>query len=276
MRIRSSVLLLPAALWLAGCGASSEAVATSVAATLAAIPTATPIVAVVEITAVPRVQPPTAPPASATPSPGPTVTPTPTATPTLAETNPKAGLDEPSFQDDFRTAAGWSVYDDESSSVVITEGRLDFTVKTLPRFAWIISARQGVNFYAEIKASPQRCAGADSYGLLFRARPADGDGYFFLLSCDGRYQLLERLGGEVRPLIDWTARPEINIGADASNLLGVRAEGERMTLFVNDQVLADPPASTDFPGGSFGLYAGAAVTQNVLVAFDDLRIWNLP
>jgi len=272
------VLTAVVILLLTACAADPSVVATSVAATLAAIPTTTPIVAVVEITVAPEALP-SATPAPVTPSnAAPDLTSTPTSKPTPAPENdgPRAGLGEPNIHEEFNSAANWSPFDDNFSSVVIGDGELDFTVKWPGRYAWAIAGLQEVNFYAEVRTHVDECVRGDHYGFLFRTQPSnDPDGYFFTISCEGRYQLRKRQSGQFSPLMDWKERPAIHQGPQAANLLGVRAEGSHLILFANDDLLADLEAP-DYSGGGFGLFVESLWTTNLLVRFDDLKIWNLP
>ena len=57
-----------------------------------------------------------------------------------------------------------------------------------------------------------------------------------------------------------------------TNLLGVRAEGNRFNLYINGEYV-DVATDTAFSGGKFGIYAGSQVNPGLQVAFDDLIVY---
>ena len=65
------------------------------------------------------------------------------------------------------------------------------------------------NFYLDAVFTPQTCSGADVYGLVFRA-PDTESGYFFGVTCDGRYNLRSRdFGDGVTPVGNVVDDPEV-------------------------------------------------------------------
>ena len=81
------------------------------------------------------------------------------------------------------------------------------------------------------------------YGLVFRAPDANA-GYFFGVTCDGRYNLTSRdfEDGTDVVLISLT-QGAINTGSGATNRLGVEADGNQIKLYANDTLLQEV---TDF------------------------------
>ena len=57
-----------------------------------------------------------------------------------------------------------------------------------------------------------------------------------------------------------------------TNVLGVRAEGDRFNLHINGEYIGVATDAT-FSGGKFGIYAASQATQGLHVAFDDLIVY---
>jgi hypothetical protein len=215
---------------------------------------------------------------SATHTPSPTaentLTLTVTPSPTLAVSDPKADLGNPTWQDTFENASNWAPYEDEHVRFTIEEGRLDMLSKQAEsRDSWMLSWPNPDDFYIEMNAAPEGCSGLDRYGLIFHS---EGDnGYLFGISCDGRYSLREWDGERFTALIEWQASPVIQIQPGATNRIGVLAEGNKFTLYVNG-VQLDETRDGSFQEGSFGVFIGSPETEDFRVVVDQFTYWELP
>lgn len=207
-------------------------------------------------------------------TPEPSVTPELIATMTPASSDPRDLLGEPDWSDTFRNDSNWSEYEDENVRFRIGENRmLMAALQANFRDNWIISWPTLDDIYLELTATSDDCAGLDRYGLIFRTDAEEG--YLFGVSCDGRYSLRAWDGTEFSELVDWTSSQAILSGANQTNRLGVRAVGEKITLFVNGARLADVE-DTSFDEGSFGVFIGAAETEGFQVQASEVAYWTLP
>jgi hypothetical protein len=223
-----------------------------------------------------------------TPAPSPTTTltptiapPTPTSPPALTPTqtpvasDPRPGLGSPTIRDSFEDAANWNLFEDDHVRMEITGGQLVMTAFN-PDFwnSWNFTGPQAQNFYLEITGSSGPCSGRDRYGLIFRA-PENNRGYLFGISCDGSYSLWIWDGKTEMRLVEWTRSPHINAGPDATNRIGVMANGNQITLYANGQLLAEVSDGT-YSSGRFGVFVGAAATEDYTARIDELAFWNNP
>ncbi len=214
-----------------------------------------------------------------------TNTPIPSATPVLPTATATAivvsdALGDPDWEDNFQSSANWPLYTDEHVAMSIQNGLLSMiALKANPRSpydAWMMSWPVLANFYLEATVTTGDCKGLDRYGLLARTPGFDPiRGYVFGFSCDGQYSLRIWDGKNYKNLIFWSNSSSINSGADQTNLIGLRAEGSKLSLFANGYLLQEIEDET-YPSGYFGLFVGAALTDNFTVQVSGVRYWELP
>lgn len=221
---------------------------------------------------------------SATLAAQPTVTPPPTATPGPTEAPPtpttafvsNSGLDGVGpqiFNETFVPPGYWSVGETDFSNIFFDDNQLAVLVKTPGAIAWAFNGYAADDFYYQGLVRMGACQLGDYAGLVFRGQD-DNNLYLFGLACDGRYRLVRRAGGEFQFLLDFTFTPEAAAGSNATNLLAVRAEARKLSLYVNDRFVnsVDDVAPAE---GFFGVFAKAGVTSNLRADFDDLSAWSL-
>lgn len=223
-------------------------------------------------------------PTPATPSPTPTVTATITATASSTATapppasDPRLYLGNPSFFDTFSSGANWALYEDDHVSFEIDDGQLMMTAFNPDYWeGWMLSWPVISDFYLEMIATPQKCAGSDRYGMMVRAQKSDGDylGYLVGFSCDGRYSLRRWNGSNFVTIVDWTESEYIRRGADQGNRIGLMADGKKMSLFANGVLLKE--ISDDIHlSGKFGVFVGSVKTPDFTVLVDEMAYWELP
>lgn len=109
-----------------------------------------------------------------------------------------------------------------------------------------------------------------AYGVEFRGDNDQPHFYIFMLHPDGRYQLIKWASGQITVLIPWTASTAIKQG-EAANLLQVKAQGEQLTLYANNQQLDSINDSAYVEGcvGPVALEDGHAATSSI-------QVWELP
>lgn len=243
--------------------------------TAAEPPTATPL-------------PPTAVPPTATPQDTPTpVAPTPTAPPTstLPATDPRLRQGNPAFSDPMDDGSNWPSGVDPAgyTSVSYDNGRMHLVgLKT--RSGWRLST-YGTNLqdaYIEMRVSPGDCQPDDRYGIIFRVpvKSKPEQGYWFGLTCDGRYALqkwdgLDGPEGKVTNLIYWTKSEAINAGPNATNRMGLMLVGRRMILYANGVKIGETSDRT-WLQGAWGVFVGARDTKNFTIQVDQVEVWTSP
>jgi hypothetical protein len=124
-------------------------------------------------------------------------------------------------------------------------------------------------------ATPQECSGLDRYGLMIRTKQDGSVGYLFGFSCDGRYSFRKWDGTKTTRYVDWTKSNAIHKGHDATNRLGIKAEGDHFTLYANGIKLTDFHDKS-YSSGYFGVFIAAAEIANFTTFVSELDYWEQP
>lgn len=233
------------------------------AATLTTAPSATPIP-----TLTPVASPTASAPTAAKPS------------PTTPAGDPKNSLGQPSWHDTAEVAKSFYLFENEGTKVTAENGALVLTGLTANGWlGWSLTySHPAQNFYIEAVFNPQTCSGADQYGLVFRAPDADS-GYFFTVTCDGKYNLHAHAfkDNTDTTLIPTTPNAAILSGANQTNRLGVMATGEKISLYANGVLLQEINDATYNPDkGNFGALIAANATPGFTVKLVEISLWKLP
>jgi hypothetical protein len=226
-------------------------------------------------------EPTSPPPATATEaaaSPTMTATSPPPPTPTLDADDPKAGLGEPDFFDDFSTGESWPLYADDHVSFNVKDSNLVMTALNPDKYnGWMLTWPVISDYYLEITAKTQQCSGKDTYGNMVRAVKTDKGyiGYLYNISCDGHYSLRRWNGEQYVSLVDWTPSDQINSGANQTNRIGLMVNGSQFTFYANGKQIGQIQDDTHMEG-RFGVVIGSANTPDLTVRLDEIAVWNLP
>jgi hypothetical protein len=199
------------------------------------------------------------------PSPLPQVSPTPAIFPVLGAV---------AFEETFEDPELWERTSGPRGSAAL--GPNELTIVLNEPGAYIASTRREpylADFYLEVTARANLCAGLDEYGLLLRVASA-ADFYRFSLSCDGRMRLDQIRGGTAASPLTWTPSAAVPRNAPAATRIGAWADGEQMHFYLNGtfQVSVNTPM---IPGGQIGFFARSGGQNAVTVNFSDLTVWEV-
>jgi hypothetical protein len=248
----------------------ADSVATSVVLTLNALPSSTPpptetVAPTLEIT-----------------TPAPTETSTATITPTTPPGDPLLTLGDPSFSDTFTSGRAFDLegktYDDGAVKISVSSGAMHFVSSTINAGKrWRLTSPQPRNFYLEGTFKILQCSGYDHYGLVMRSpKYDDGIGYYFAVSCNGRFTFERWDGSGITDVVIWTVDTNIKSGPNQTNRLGIKAEDNNFKLYLNG-VLVKEVSDAGLPAkGHFGAYITALENSSFSVDLEELREWNLP
>jgi hypothetical protein len=247
-----------------------DAIATQVSPLLTKVPTAT--------STAPQAQPS----ATSAPETTATATPTPTLTNTVAVDTPTAvpteADDPPDWKDTLDGGKSFYKYENDNTRVTQEGGHLALTgINANGWLGWSLTfSRKPANFRLEAVFTPQSCSGSDLYGIIFRAPNANA-GYFFGMTCDGRYNLHARdfENDTDTVLVNTTNAPGILTGSNQTNRLAIRADGEKISLYANDTLLQEVNDSS-FSSGSFGAFVAANETTGFTAWLEEISLWNIP
>lgn len=217
-------------------------------------------------------------PPSPTPSATPEATPTPppAPTPTTNPSDPALSLGDPTWKDSLDTAKNFYLFENDQTKVEAEDGALALTGRNANGWlGWSLTyAQNPSDFYLEATFRTRTCAGSDLYGIVFRASKENA-GYFFGVTCDGRYNLTYRdLNNDIqKELISIKAASAIQAGSDQINRLGVFAQGDKISLYINGSLIDEVTDSTR-SSGYFGAFVAANQTAGFRADLDQIKLWK--
>ena len=141
---------------------------------------------------------------------------------------------------------------------------------------WSVASPNIYNFYLEINGTfAGECGGKDRYGLIFRA-PDTSEGYLLSISCDGSYRLStwENEEKKYSSLKPWTTSDLIDAGPGGVNRLGIKADGNTLTAYINGRQVFEVEDST-FGTGRFGILVAATNTPGFTAFISEIAYWAL-
>jgi hypothetical protein len=117
------------------------------------------------------------------------------------------------------------------------------------------------------------CSGLDRYGLVIRVSGNFSETYVVDVSCDGRYRIY-KLTPDYGLIQDWSSSAVINTGPEAYNRIGILAEGNDFTIYINGQQITTFEDSA-ISSGPIGFLVAAADNDNFRVFLTDAAYWEL-
>ena len=190
-------------------------------------------------------------------------------------------LGSPTWIESFSDGtASFSLGSDSSTNFEVDDGNLILTAYSSQGDQWRISSKgYPEDFHLEARfQTGQPCSGKDSYGLIVRAPDQPNSiidtGYVFVFSCEGKYRVYRMDNGQFASIQNWTASSSLKSGADKSNVMGIRAKGEKFELYANGAKIFE---FTDgaYLAGYFGLVIRSEVTSNFQVLLSEISFWDL-
>jgi hypothetical protein len=212
--------------------------------------------------------------------------------------DPAAGWGPPDRYDAFdgNNPLFFERWHENSAAWYGADERYHLTYTFRDRWVWYWSDVYGIDFYADVVViNSDHCVDRDSGGLLFRGFLDIDAGYMFGVTCGGSYFIGATLLPGSDGLMCWIGNgveldcdpgvaansvvPSelINAGPGAANRLGVKAEGNMFTYYINGtEVESLIRTQSSLVEGYFGLYVGTGQESRSEVMFDDFSLWNNP
>lgn len=177
------------------------------------------------------------------------------------------------FSDDFsQESSGWEIGDFDGGVIGYSRGKYFVTSVGSGSTMWGGAGRSFENVSIEVSAKQISAPSNNNndYGIICRLQ-RDGGGYYGLISGDGFYAILRESGGDSYDvLVDWTASNHIRQG-NSQNQLGLSCVGSKISLFVNDQLLAETSDGM-YSSGDIGFTATSYELEGTEVQFDDVIV----
>ena len=191
-------------------------------------------------------------------------------------------LGTPDWLDSFDANLNrWYLGQDNDFQFQIKDGALLMTAFSPGGDQWRVAELPPLaDFYLEAKfTTGELCSGKDSYGLIVRAPDSSASvvdtGYIFGFACDGKYRYYRMDGGTYIGLQNWTDSAELKTGPEQTNTIGVRADGNAFTIYINGTKATEFSDDT-YDRGLFGLMIRSSETNNLHVSVEEMAYWNLP
>ena len=180
------------------------------------------------------------------------------------------------FTDDFREVdESWGV---EGDSVSVDEGRVVIKADPNTMYKLLYAGTQFENMDYCVTArmpnnTPNDTAGSMA-GMIFWAQ--DYSNLFaFEISVDGRVALERLAKGKWTNVLDWRKPEGVNVGPAAKNTLGVTANGNTLTLWINDAKVGSLKASRPDGGGQVGLIGQSEKGKRNAWKFTQLKVTSV-
>jgi hypothetical protein len=205
------------------------------------------------------------------------------ATPEVVSEDPGVYLGDPDWLDEMKPGDyNWNLETDTYMSAAYDNGTLQ--LKALSEvMGWRIASTPVLgDAYIEAVVKMGACSTSDGYGLVFRVpeQVAYNQGYFFGITCDGKYSLRVWNGlVGANGVTTWLQYPKLSEfivkGKDASNTLGVMTVGDDISLYINGELVAEFEDDT-YPQGFFGMFINRDNTENLTINIDRASYWTDP
>jgi hypothetical protein len=176
------------------------------------------------------------------------------------------------FADNFTDPlSGWDVRHDPDAVTDYQGGAFVIFVGKVNTILWSKPNHYLTDVVVEVDA--REAAGPDDnlYGVICRYQDSNNF-YRFVIAGNGFAGITKRANGTVTVISapKLTRSPAVNLG-QASNHLKAVCQGNQLSLYVNDQLVAQA-TDGDFPGGDVGLLASADKHPGVEIHFTNFVV----
>ncbi len=215
---------------------------------------------------------------TATPTATSTVTPTATLTSTPSGIPTGNATWSDPLDNGSRFGLDESGYDDGNTRIIIESGAMKITsLGAVGWRGWRLTSQTPNNYYMKVIYQTGNCSGSDQYGIIIQAPDYDsGYGYYFGLTCDGRYSIQKWDAGGLSTLEGWNQSPAILSGGNKTNTISILKQGNKYEYFINETSVANVEDSTFSNPGHFGPFISGLNTAEFSVRLEEISYWNLP
>ena len=182
------------------------------------------------------------------------------------------------FDDGTRFGINPEGYNDGQTRIIITDGNMELTSITGSGWrGWRLTSQKPSKYYMKADFLTQECSGSDQYGLVVQSPDyTSGFGYYYGLTCDGRFAFQKWEEGGLTNLQSWNIDPNINVGSNQANTIGIHKSGNQFYLYVNNVRIASIEDEKFLEPGYFGPFIAGVNTVNFTVIIQNISYWNLP
>ena len=180
------------------------------------------------------------------------------------------------IEDSFDTTGSWDTQDADNLYLNVENGVYRAVINWRDRYLWGTNDIVHTDAVLEVDVQFDATDRLTQGGIICRASPQNtGDGYYFLLSADGKYALRAGVSSGSRDILVQPQQHEaIQTGGQVNRIRAV-CIGNRLQFYVNDQLLVALQDERHVRGYT-GLVVGMLPNASGLghVSFDNLRVWE--
>lgn len=216
----------------------------------------------------------------------PTETTEPTSAPPGEKFDPTETYGTPTFLDPMNTAnsgnwkSGGSFPNTEFIQISLENDNLYVTGKKPGFSTWFFSWPTLTDFFMQMEVKTGECSGRDEYGLIVRGpahKAGVSYGYIIAFNCDGHYRVTRLNSVDPYNATDLVSLKEsdyIQTGSDQKNVIGIRAKGQKLTVYANGYQIAEIKDAS-FSQGRYGVFVQAVETINYTYRPVQIAWWDL-
>jgi hypothetical protein len=173
-----------------------------------------------------------------------------------------------------RDSGAWEIGEDEQAEIAIARRALSLHIIDSNWLGWsTLLDVQAADLLMEADFRLDEGAPETESGIIFRFQDEDNF-YYFAVSGDGMFSLWRLVDNAWEELLPWSANDALDGFAGAVNRLSVLAEGETISLLINDTAVGQVQDGT-FGAGLVGLAVGTFEEGNATVIADNVDLWVL-
>lgn len=214
----------------------------------------------------------------------PTETTSPTQVPSITPTILPQGIPggSPDWTDPLTDGSRFGInpegYDDGQTKIKVSDGSLIMTsVSAMGWRGWRLTSQKPENYYLQAVFQTSDCSGSDQYGLVVQSPDFEsGFGYYFGLTCDGRYAFQKWEDNGLTNLQGWVKDGNIVAGSNQTNTIGILKSGNQYNLYINNNSIVTVKDEKFSSPGYFGPYIAGVNTPNFSFQLKEISYWNLP
>ncbi len=183
--------------------------------------------------------------------------------------------EDATLSEDFRRDSGaWALGSEDASEIEIARRALSIHIIDPNWLGWSnLTDVQAADLLMEADIRLDSGPTATEMGIMFRYVDADNF-YLFAITGDGSYSLWKLVDNEWQELLPWTDSTAIDTTRGAVNRLAVLAEGDTISLVINDEAVAEVQDDA-FTAGEVGLAVGTFDEGDATAIVDNVDLWVL-
>lgn len=168
-------------------------------------------------------------------------------------------------------------YDDGQTKIIVSNGFLTMTsISAMGWRGWRLTSQKPANYYMQANFQTNECVGSDQYGLVVQSPDYEsGFGYYFGLTCDGRYAFQKWEDSGLSNLQGWINDQNIIAGSNQNNKIGILKLGNQYNLYINNISIVMIDDEKFSAPGYFGPYIAGVNTPNFSFQLDEISYWIL-